>query len=300
MKYIAGIDGGGTKTIVICSDLDRNIVKEQRFGPFNVNSIGKEGFAALLEEICAFLQETGQCAALCIGAAGCSNPDMQELVKTAMEQAGIANWRLVGDHEIALSGALEGKSGICIGVGTGTFCFGKNDSGERLRTGGWGHLIGDEGSGYALGRDALSAVTRDWDGYGEATSLTKAVKEEMGLDTHEKLVAYVYGNDKSAVAACSRIVEREAAAGDAVANAILRKNAKAVAAQAAAMVKRLGMKGGEVALLGGLAENETVYRILLREAVAEAMPDFSCAAPKQSAAMGALIMAAEQLKKGGN
>lgn len=54
MKYIAGIDGGGTKTIVICSDLDRNIVKEQRFGPFNVNSIGKEGFAALLEEICAF------------------------------------------------------------------------------------------------------------------------------------------------------------------------------------------------------------------------------------------------------
>ena len=82
---------------------------------------------------------------------------------------------------------------------------------------------------------------------------------------------------------------------DAVANAILRKNAKAVAAQAAAMVKRLGMKGGEVALLGGLAENETVYRILLREAVAEAMPDFSCAAPKQSAAMGALIMAAEQL-----
>ena len=295
MKFIAGIDGGGTKTIVICSDLNGKILKEHKFGPFNVNSIGKEGFAALMEEICAFLQEMGQCAALCIGAAGCSNPSMQEVVKAAMERAGIANWKLVGDHEIALSGALEGKPGICLGVGTGTFCFGKNDNGESLRTGGWGHLIGDEGSGYALGRDALSAVTRHWDGYGEATSLTRAVKEEMKLDTHEKLVAYVYGNDKSAVAAFSRIVEREAKAGDAVANAILRNNAKALARQAAATAKHLQMERGEAVLLGGLVESDTVYRSFLQEAMMEFMPDFLCIVPKQTAAVGAVIMAGQQL-----
>lgn len=295
MKFVSGIDGGGTKTIVICSDLDGNILKEQRFGPFNVNSIGKEGFAALMEEICVFLQGMGQCAALCIGAAGCSNPSMQEVVKTAMEQAGITNWKLVGDHEIALSGALEGKPGICLGVGTGTFCFGKNDNGDSLRIGGWGHLIGDEGSGYALGRDALLAVTHEWDGYGEATSLTRAVKEEMQLDTHEKLVAYVYGNDKSVVAACSHIVEREAAAGDFVAKAILRNNAKALASQAAATVKRLKMESGEVTLLGGLVENDTVYRGFLREAIAESIPDFLCIVPRQTAAVGAVIMARQQL-----
>lgn len=295
MEFIAGIDGGGTKTIVICADLDGKLLKEQRFGPFNVNSIGKEGFAALMEEICAFLQGMGQCLALCIGAAGCSNPSMQEVVKAAMEQAHIANWRLVGDHEIALSGALEGRPGICLGVGTGTFCFGKNEDGERVRVGGWGHLIGDEGSGYALGRDALSAVTRDWDGCGEKTTLTKAVREELRLDTHEKLVAYVYGNDKSVVAAFSHIVEREATAGDPVANAILRANAKALVKQASAAAERLNMRGGEMALLGGLAENDTVYRGFLLEAVTEYMPDFLCIAPKQTAAIGAVIMAGELL-----
>lgn len=291
MKFIAGIDGGGTKTIVMCSDLEGNLLQEERFGPFNINSIGEEGFAALLNEICGFLQQAGQCEALCIGAAGCSNPGMQRIVRAAMEQARITNWHLAGDHEIALSGALEGKPGICLGVGTGTFCFGRNDRGESVRVGGWGHLIGDEGSGYALGRDALLAVTHDLDGYGDATTLTRAVTQEMQLDTHEKLVAYVYGNDKSAVAAVSRMVEREAKAEDAVANAILRENAKALARQAAATAERLQMEGGEVALMGGLAENDTLYRRFLCQAVMESMPGFVCIAPRQTAAVGAVIMA---------
>lgn len=295
MEFVAGIDGGGTKTIVTCSDLSGKILTKRKFGPFNINSIGGEGLAVLMEEICAFLQDTGQCLALCIGAAGCSNPAMQEVVTRAMEKAGIANWRLVGDHEIALCGAMEGRAGICLGVGTGTFCFGKNEKGESVRIGGWGHLLGDEGSGYALGRDGLQAVTREWDGYGEATALTKAAEEEMGIDTHQKMVAYVYGNDKSAVAAFSRIVEREAAAGDRVAGEILRENAKLLIRQAAAAAKHLEMETGEVALIGGLVENDTVFRKFLLGAAAECMPEFHCIAPRQTADVGAVIMAGEQL-----
>lgn len=295
MEFVAGIDGGGTKTIVICSDLNGKILAEQKFGPFNVNSIGKEGLAALMEEICGFLRKMGQCLALCIGAAGCSNPAMQEVVREAVQKAKIADWRLVGDHEIALCGALEGKPGICLGVGTGTFCFGKNKKGESAWIGGWGHLLGDEGSGYALGRDGLRAVTREWDGYGEATTLTQAAEKEMQIDTHQKMVAYVYGNDKSTVAAFSRTVEREAAAGDRVANEILRENAALLIRQAKAAAKRLEMETGEVALIGGLVENDTVFRKFLLEEASKCMPGFTCVSPRQNAAVGAVIMAGEDM-----
>lgn len=297
MEFVAGIDGGGTKTIVACSDLDGKILEERRFGAFNVNSIGREGFAALMEEITTLLRGMGRCVSLCIGAAGCSNPSMQEVVAAAMKRADIGNWKLVGDHEIALWGALEGKPGICLGVGTGTFCFGRNAKGESVRVGGWGHLIGDEGSGYALGRDALRAVTRQWDGYGETTTLTEAAAKELGIDSGQKMVAYVYGKDKSAVAAFSRAVEREAAAGDAVAKEILRENAKLLIGQAAVAAKRLGMENGELALIGGLAESDTVYRKCLLQAAAEDMPGFTCVSPRQTAAVGAVMMGRELVGK---
>ncbi len=56
MKIVAGIDGGGTKTKVICQDLQGQTIAEEKFGAFNLNSIGEEGFTALMKQICEFLQ----------------------------------------------------------------------------------------------------------------------------------------------------------------------------------------------------------------------------------------------------
>ena len=90
-------------------------------------------------------------------------------------------------------------------------------------------------------------------------------------------------------------MEREAAAGDTVAKAVLRENAKLLIGQAAVAAKRLGMENGELALIGGLAESDTVYReCLLREA-AECMPGFTCVSPRQTAAVGAVMMGRAQL-----
>lgn len=91
MKIVAGIDGGGTKTKVICQDLQGQTIAEEKFGAFNLNSIGEEGFTALMKQICEFLQNKGECVSLCIGAAGVSNPQMRGLVEQAMNQAGIEN-----------------------------------------------------------------------------------------------------------------------------------------------------------------------------------------------------------------
>ena len=117
IQFIAGIDGGGTKTTVICQNLNGEILAEKRFGPFNINSIGEESFIALMSQICEFLNSIGECIVLYIGAAGVSNSQMQSLIELAMMKAGIEHWNLVGDHEIALWGALEGKPGMSLIAG---------------------------------------------------------------------------------------------------------------------------------------------------------------------------------------
>lgn len=291
MKIVAGIDGGGTKTKVICQDLQGQTIAEEKFGAFNLNSIGKEGFTALMKQICEFLQNKGECVSLCIGAAGVSNPQMRGLVEQAMNQAGIEKWELVGDHEIALWGALEGNPGVSLVAGTGSICCGRNAEGDSIRAGGWGHLIGDEGSGYAIGRDVIKAVAHFWDGYGEPTSLAKLLAEQLQLDDRQKVITYVYKNDKSYVAQASRLAEQAAAQGDAVALQILQDNACQVSRQVAAVVKRLRMEQGEVALLGGLLENDTAYRKFVVAEIEKTCPGFTCVAPRQNAAVGAVMMA---------
>ena len=197
MDFIAGVDGGGTKTKVVCASPEGKVLDTAVFGPFNMNSIGAERFSALLRELCAYLNGVGHCRALCIGSAGISNREMTRIVETEMTRGGIENWKLVGDQVIALNGALSGEAGIALIAGTGSICFGKNGAGDYARSGGWGHLIGDEGSGYALGRDALAAVARAWDGWGEKTLLSRLLAEEMELDDQKKIISYTYGGDKS-------------------------------------------------------------------------------------------------------
>lgn len=295
MKFVAGIDGGGTKTSLVCRDLQGRTIAEQRFGAFNLNSIGERDFVELLKEIIRFLNSVGDCEALCIGAAGVSNDRMESLIEKSLKNTGIAKWKLVGDHEIALWGALEGRPGIAVVAGTGSICCGRNASGSRVRIGGWGHLLGDEGSGYAIGRDALKAVTHYWDGFGEKTSLVTAIEKELQLSERQEMIAYVYSNDKSSVAKVSRIVEAQAATGDSVALAVLKEQANQLSILAETVCRRLHMECGEVALLGGLLENDTIYRTYLVREIEKRCHGLVCVAPRQNAAAGAVMMAQEML-----
>ena len=216
---------------------------------------------------------------------------MGELIAQAMETAGITRWKLVGDQEIALWGALEGSPGVSVVAGTGSICCGRNEAGDYITVGGWGHLIGDEGSGYAIGRDVLKAVTHYWDGYGEETSLVKAVIDTLHLEDRQQMIAYVYENSKSSVAKAARIAEQEAAKGDDVAKKILLKNAGDLAKLVKAATVQLSMQQGEIALLGGLLENDTIYRKNLVKEIQNTNPGFVCVAPKQNALTGAVLMA---------
>ena len=291
MKFAAGIDGGGTKTTLVCRRLDGSDLCTKVFGPFNLNSIGDIAFTQLLDEITGFLHALGTCSALCIGAAGYSTQKMRFLVAAAMEKAGIDNWTLVGDHEIALCGALEGKPGCALIAGTGSICLGQNQSGQAVRAGGWGHLIGDEGSGYALGRDALAAVAKNMDGYQENTLLTQFLAEKLGLTTRTEIISYVYGGDKGRIASIASLVLEAAEVGDTVAADIVRNNARMLAKLVAAVAKQLDLRQSETALLGGLLKHETLLRRVLVEELEQILPDMTCVPPRHPASIGAVMMA---------
>lgn len=297
MRFAAGVDGGGTRTTVECRTMEGAALCRKVFGPFNLNSVGEERFTALLEEIAAFLGKTGECAALCIGAAGVSNPRVRELTARVMD--GLCPWRLAGDHEIALHGAHSGGPGLALIAGTGSICCGKNDRGELVRTGGWGHLIDDGGSGYALGRDLLSAVVCQWDGRGEETALTRLLLARLEIETPQELVACVYGGDKSRVASLAPLVGQAAAQGDRTALDIYARNGAELGELVLAAAKRLGMETGEVALLGGLLTRDGRLREALAAWLAERAPGLRCIEPRQDAAAGAAMLALELAAEAG-
>ena len=295
MKIIAGLDGGGTKTRILIESLDGSFSEEKGFGAFNLNGIGVEAFQNLLEDITAYLDSKGECIALCIGASGISNKKATSMIKEHFSSSPIKNWKLVGDHIIALHGALNGKEGIIVVCGTGSVTVGRNAKGEYARSGGWGHLIGDEGSGYGLGRDAFFAITKDIDGYGKKTMLTSLVAEKLNLRSKDDIISYVYSGDKSAVAALSPIVEEAYLAGDSIAAAIIKKNACCIVDNIECVVGKLQLTFGRVALHGGVVNNETCMRREIISLMKKRLPYFSCIHPEKDSLHGALMMAQEMV-----
>ena len=289
--FIAGIDGGGTHTRVELRDLENRFLRRGEFGPFNLNAIGETAFRALLREVFAWCGGMADCARLCIGGAGISNPQAGNILKEELDASGFGGkWYLCGDQEIALRGAMEGN-GIVVIAGTGSICFGKNAAGETARSGGYGHLIDDGGSGYALGREVFRSAVRALDGRTEDLDILRAVCDRLGTGP-EGIVPFVYHpeTDKAAIAEFSRIALEQAQLGDVEAWRILRQEAGELAQLVAAVQKRLRMPFCRIALLGGLLTAENPYR----QAVADALSYLGIVIPaEQDALWGAAQMAWE-------
>lgn len=292
--FLVGIDGGGTSTKLELRDCENRLIRREKFGPFNINSIGEAAFRALLRQVFAACGDMSRCASFCVGAAGISNPKLREVMEQELARAGFAGkLTLVGDQQIALRGAMD-TPGIALIAGTGSIAFGKNPAGETARSGGYGHLIDDGGSGYALGRDALSAIVRALDGRGEATMLTEKVFSLLDIRELSELVTFVYGKDtdKSKIAQVSLTAVECAGAGDAVSMALLHRGAKELAELVSAVQRRLNLHGCPIALLGGLLNFPNPYReIVARELETMGEP----IEPAHDALWGAAQMAFEAL-----
>ena len=288
--FLIGIDGGGTKTRVELRDEQNCLLERKIYGAFNLNSIGEAAFYSLLREI--FKLDMKNCGGICIGAAGVSNQRVGEILRQVLQEVHYEGpWKLCGDQEIALRGAMD-EPGLAVIAGTGSICFGKNEKGETARSGGYGHLIDDWGSGYALGRDALSAVVKTLDGREDHPDLLEKVFQKLGISTAQELISFVYSPDtrKADIAALAAVVLDLAEKGDSGALAILRKEAEEVGAMVKAVQKKLSLEGCAIGLLGGLFSSDNPYSRMAAEILS---PLGRVQKPNHDALWGAAQMAWE-------
>lgn len=292
--FIAGIDGGGTHTRLEIRDMDNHLLRREKFGPFNLNSIGEAAFRQLLTGIFASCGDMAQCAGICFGAAGISNPKVGDILTEELDRAGFTGkWKLCGDQEIALRGAMD-SPGVAVIAGTGSICFGKNQAGFTARSGGYGHLIDDGGSGYALGRDVLNSAVRAVDGRSGSRALLDAVLTRLGGSTAGDIVSFVYSpsTDKAAIAQYAAIALEQTARGNREAQAILTRGARELYDLVQAVQRKLQMAQCPIALLGGLITADNPYRRIVAETLS---PLGTVITPAHDALWGAAQMAWEIL-----
>ncbi len=163
---------------------------------------------------------------------------------------------VVNDALIGLVAGARDEPGIAINAGTGSIVYGRNADFDAARAGGWGHMIGDEGSGYWIGREALSAVMRAADGRGPGTGLTAEMLAHFDVGDVPRLPRLVYDREqpRAAVAAVGPIVQRLREQGDAVATRILERAADELVLAAQSVAENLSMRGDEFTfcLAGGV------------------------------------------------
>jgi len=286
----AGIDGGGTKTTLALADAaGRELAR--RVGPAGLVDPRDPGATAqmLAELVRGALGEAGletRPAALVAGLAGVGNEQERRQVESALEAAGVAGRvAIVTDGAIALDGALGGGPGILMIAGTGSVAYARGEDGRVERCGGWGMVVGDEGSAWSIGRGGLAAALRAADGRGPATRLLPRFLELLELEDERGIPPWAGRAEKADVAALAVHVVEAAAEGDAVARRLLEREARELANHAVALARRLEPWSGAVpvAFHGGVlgveyyaevvrcALGEHEYRFEVRPSVADAV-----------------------------
>ncbi len=244
--HVLGIDAGGTKTVCYLADGDGRVLAEARGGGANLQIDGELAVEKVLHAVMdqAVGDQERAVAAICLGMAGADREQDGAVVRGIMRRIGArARFVLVNDALIALVAGLREASGVVIICGTGSIAYGRNSRNEAARAGGWGHILGDEGSGYWIGRQALRAVARAADGRGPATALTPRLLTHFAVAHASDLIGEIYERQlrHHTLARLARVVQQARDEGDEVATQILELAAHELVRSARSVVERLRM-----------------------------------------------------------
>jgi len=257
--YVLGIDAGGTKTVCQLANAHGEVIAEARRGGANLQASGELEVEKVLHDVMneAIGDREITPSAICLGIAGVDRPDDARTVGGIMRRIGSkARVLVVNDALVALEAGAPGESGVVVIAGTGSIAYGRNDRNQAARAGGWGYVLGDEGSGYWIGRAALRAVLREADRRGPKTQLTGLLLKYFEIDRAQNLIHEVYHGTlrPSAIAALAQYVHAAFKAGDSVAIGILRGSADELESSALSVARRLDLVGSTFpfVLAGGM------------------------------------------------
>jgi glucosamine kinase len=260
---VLGLDVGGSKTHALLWDGD-TVRADVLAGSANPSSVGVEEAVRQLDTIFAQLGPV-RIAAVCAGAAGVDTAEGEDRFHRLLAgRAPGARVSVVHDSALILA-AAGARTGIAVISGTGSVGWGRNDDGRVARAGGWGYLLGDEGSGYWVTRAAVQHALTRADSGDAADLLSQQLAADCGLQRVEQLLDHFYANpERRYWASRARIVFELAAHGDPASAAILAATADALTSLATRVGATLGI-GGPVVLAGGLAVHQPSLQQAVRD-----------------------------------
>jgi N-acetylmuramic acid 6-phosphate etherase len=265
---VLGIDGGGSHTTALLARGDL-VLGRGLGGPSNLQTVGvSRAFASLDQAVEQAFAAAGMpretVAAACLGLAGADRSEDREVIRGWSSRVALAGHvDVTSDAALLLAAGTPEGWGLAVIAGTGSIAFARAADGRTARAGGWGYLLGDEGSGYAIAVAGLQAVARATDGRGAATVLTKRLLAALELEHPQQLIGCVYGKlDRPAIAALAPLVLDASAAGDAVAQSLVEHSAAALADTVVAAAQLLfGCPATvPVALAGSVLVHHTAYQ----------------------------------------
>lgn len=260
--YFIGIDGGGTSTDFSLFDSKMNCLKSIQLPTCHVSHVEKERAIKILskgiDDLIAIINDIDLPEVqIAIGLAGYGNDkQLRYKIEEICEQAfSPFKYKIYNDAQIALAGAFNNQDGIILIAGTGSIGIARKDK-QYQRCGGWGEMIGDEGSGYWIGRKILQVFSQMVDGRMKKTGLVDVLLEELSIETPYQLISYVDNNlrvNRTKVAKLSKIVSHPLLKNDEAIQEILNQAAKNLAD----VVNTLGLLYDEpvkLSKIGGLWE----------------------------------------------
>ena len=298
--YIIGIDGGGTKTVgLLATDTGECITKVQA-GPSNYHVVGIEKTHEVLNEIITRLtphcgRTPLQSILVCIGMAGLGREDDRIVIGKICDQIGISKNRiLTHDAHIALVGGTGKQAGVIVISGTGSIVYGLNESGKEVRAGGWGYLLGDEGSGYDIALKGLQAIAHAADRRGRPTLLTDLILQRIILNTPNELIGWTHAASRDEIAQLAGLVFEAAELKDERAIQIVDDAFSELACAVETVTVQLDFsKQFDIVFSGGILLNQPMLADKLQRWIEKIIIGSTVIRPKHEPAYGAVLLAIE-------
>ena len=298
MEYIIGIDGGGTNTIGLLATKTGEYIADCHSGPSNYHVVGTKQTHDVLNEVVTNLSSHIDGISLdsihfCVGMAGLGRNEDKKVIGLICDEIGIGKNRiLTHDAHIALVGGTGKHEGVIIISGTGSIVYGVDKNGAEARAGGWGYILGDEGSGYDIAIKGLQAVVRAADARDKPTQLTDMILKRLELNEPHDLIRWTHSADRDKIAQLSQVVIEAADTGDSKADVIIDNAIYELTHTFVTVVKQLRFSHPlEVVLNGGNLIHENVLSDRLKKWIQANIPGSSVVTPKHEPAYGAVLLA---------
>lgn len=295
-----GVDGGQSHTAAVVADADGHVLGRGHGGPSNhaEQPGGRERLRRAVEEsVAVALAKIDDCSIqnTKFAAAHCAMTGAGDYKLEIISDVIRAQQLTVGhDAPAALAGATGGQPGVVVIAGTGSVAYGEDAAGTKVRTGGWGFLFGDEGSGFWTAAEGVRRAMKAQDRMTAASVLGEAALDYFAVPNLDTLAAAFYYEkiSRDRLASFAETVRRTADEGDAVARAILTEGGAHLARLGASVAHRLDFADSEMRLaaVGGMFRSELV-RESFAAALKEQLPQAVIVAPRFDPAIGALLLA---------